>query len=157
MTSHIQDLRLVLGKLQAAGFTLHGSKCSFGTDTITHLGFKYSSSRVAPFLEKTKAISCWPTPRTIKDVCSFVGPLNFYRRFIPHFANIAGPSNDLTSAGTAFTWELKHEEAFSKLKNALVSPPLLLKNNESVLSTDASNNNYVGCLRYHWVGMAKHV
>ena len=58
MTSHIEDLRLVLGKLQAAGFTLHGSKCSFGTDTITHLGFKYSSSGVAPFLEKTGITIC---------------------------------------------------------------------------------------------------
>ena len=36
MTSHIQDLCLVLGELQAAGFTLRASKCSFGTDMITH-------------------------------------------------------------------------------------------------------------------------
>ena len=143
MTSHIQDLRLVLGKLQAAGFTLRGSKCSFGTDTITHLGFKYTSSGVAPSPDKTKAISDWPTPRTIKDVRSFVGLLNFYRRFIPHFAKIAGPLNDLTSSGTAFTWEPKHAEAFSKLKEALVSPPLLdypLKTDQFVLSTDASDS-----------------
>ena len=143
MTSHIQDLRLVLGKLQAAGFTLRGSKCSFGTDTITHLGFKYTSSGVAPSPDKTKAISDWPTPRTIKDVRSFVGLLNFYRRFIPHFAKIAGPLNALTSSGTAFTWEPKHAEAFSKLKEALVSPPLLdypLKTDQFVLSTDASDS-----------------
>ena len=96
MTSHIQDLRLVLGKLQAAGFTLRGSKWSFGTDTITHLGFKYCSSGVAPSSEKTKAISGCPTPHTIKGVCSFLGLINFYRHFIPHFANITGPLNDLT-------------------------------------------------------------
>ena len=143
MTSHIQDLRLVLGKLQAAGFTLRGSKCSFGTDTITHLGFKYSSSGVAPSPEKTKAISDWPTPHTIKDVRSFVGLLNFYHRFIPHFANIAGLLNDLTSTGTVFTWEPKHEEAFSKLKEALMSPPLLdypLKTDQFDLTTDASDS-----------------
>ena len=99
---------------------------------------------MAPSLEKTKAIFDWPTPRTIKDVCSFVGLLDFYHCFIPHFANIAGPLNDLTSAGTAFTWEPKHEEAFTKLKNALVSPPLLdypLKNDKFVLSTDVSDNS----------------
>ena len=143
MTLHIQDLRLILGKLQAAGFTLHGSKCSFGTDMITHLGFKYCSGGVAPSSEKTKAISSWPTPRTIKDVCSVLGLINFYRLFIPHFANIAGPLNDLTSTGTAFTWEPKHEEAFVNLKKALVSPPLLdypLKNDQFVLTTDASDS-----------------
>ena len=72
-----------------------------------------------------------------------MGLLNFYHRFIPHFANIADSLNDLTSAGTAFTWEPKHEEAFSKLKKALVSPPLLdypLQNDQFVLSTDASDD-----------------
>ena len=48
MTSHIRDLRLVLEKLKAAGLTLRGSKCSFGLDKITHLGFEYSSAGVAP-------------------------------------------------------------------------------------------------------------
>ena len=144
MTSHIQDLRLVLGKLQAAGFTLCGSKCSFGTDMITHLGFKYCSSGVAPSSEKTKAISGWPTPRTIKDVRSFLSFINFYCHFIPHFTNIGGPLNDLTSTGTAFTWEPKHEEAFVNLKKALMSPPLLdypLKNDQSVLTTDALDSS----------------
>ena len=51
MTTHIQDLRQVLGKLQAAGLTLRGSKCSFGTDKITHLGFEYSDTGVAPSMK----------------------------------------------------------------------------------------------------------
>ena len=59
MTTHIQDLRQVLGKLQAAGLILRGS---FGTDKITHLGFEYSDTGVAPSPQKTKkAISDWPT------------------------------------------------------------------------------------------------
>ena len=70
----------------------------------------------------------------------------FYRCFIPHFSNIAGLLNDLTiaSASTAFTWAPKHEGAFSKLKKALVSPPLLdypLKNDQFVLSTDTSDSD----------------
>ena len=125
MISHIQDLRLVLGKLQAAGLTLRGSKCSFGTDKITHLGFEYSSNGVAPSSEKTKAISGCPTPGSTKEVRSFLGLVNFYRRFVPGFANIAGPLNDLTSKAAPFTWEPKHQEAFMSLKKALVSPPLL--------------------------------
>ena len=68
MNSHIQDLHQVLGKLQAAGFTLHGSKCSFGIDEITHLGFEYSNTGVAPSAQKTKAISDWPTPSSTKEV-----------------------------------------------------------------------------------------
>ena len=88
MISHIQDLRLVLGKLQAASLTLRGSRCSFGTDKITHLGFEYSSNGMAPSSEKTKAISGWLTPGSTKEVRSFLGLVNFYCRFVPGFANI---------------------------------------------------------------------
>ena len=48
MTTHIQDLKRILGKLSAAGFTLRGSKCAFGNDNATHLGFDYSADGVSP-------------------------------------------------------------------------------------------------------------
>ena len=41
--SHIRDLRRVLSKLKAVGFTLRGSKCFFGDIKAPHLGFEYSS------------------------------------------------------------------------------------------------------------------
>ena len=142
MTSHIRDLRLVLEKLKAAGLTLRGSKCSFGLDKIIHLGFEYSSAGVAPSPQKSQAITDWPTPSSTKEVRSFLGLVNFYRCFVPHFANIAGPLTDLTSKATPFSWEPKHQEAFMNLKKALTSPPILdypQKNDHFVLTTDASN------------------
>ena len=46
MESHIKDLRMVLDKLQSAGFTLRGSKCSFGKKETSHLGFEYSAEGI---------------------------------------------------------------------------------------------------------------
>ena len=77
MTSHISDLRQVLQKLKAAGFTLHGSKCFFGNVKAVHLGFEYSSTGVTPSLEKTKVVRDWPTPSCSKDVRYFLGLMNF--------------------------------------------------------------------------------
>ena len=125
MTSHIQDLRLVLGKLQAAGFTLRGSKCSFGIDKITHLGFEYCNAGATPSSQKTKAISDWPTPSSTKEAHSFLGLIA------------------LTSKATPFIWESKHQEAFMNLKKAFNSPPILdypHKNDQFVLTTDASDS-----------------
>ena len=102
--SHIVDLCCVLGRLQEAGFTLRGSKCSFGMSSITHLGFEYSSAGITPSTEKTCAIADWPTPKSLREVRSFLGLTNFYRRFIPKFSNIAAPLNDLTSNSTTFNW-----------------------------------------------------
>jgi len=38
----------------------------------------------------------WPSPTTVKQVRSFLGFGNFYRKFIGHYADIAQPLNDLT-------------------------------------------------------------
>ena len=57
MESHIKDLRRVLGRLHQAGFTLRGSKCFFGRNKVTHLGFEYTGSGVTPAAGKSQAIT----------------------------------------------------------------------------------------------------
>ena len=142
MGSHIQDLKLVLGKLKAAGFTLRGSKCMFGKSSVTHLGFEYSSAGVSPTLERTKSVADWPVPNSAKELRSFLGLANFYRRFVPSFADISAPLTPLTSTKVAFTWTPMHQQAFENLKDALVSPPILdypKQTDTFALATDASD------------------
>ena len=142
MGSHIRDLQLGLGKLKAAGFTLRGSKCMFSKSSVTHLSFEYSSAGVSPTLERTKSIANWPTPTSAKELRSFLGLANFYRQFIPSFADISAPLTPLTSNKVAFVWTQTHQQALATLKHALVSPPILdysKQNNSFVLTTDASD------------------
>ena len=142
MDTHIKDLRRVLSQLSAASFTLRGSKCFFGKSNITHLGFEYSANRVAPSPEKTMAISTWPVLKTIKDLRSFLGLVNFYRCFVPNFAHAAGPLTALTGKHVQFEWEATHQQAFDTLKHALINPPILdypKQHDTFVLSTDASD------------------
>ena len=139
---HCTDLRRVFSKISEAGFTLRGSKCFFGKYKVDHLGFEYSGEGIRPTAEKTRAVRDWPTPMTVKDVRSFLGLVNFYRRFIPHFSDIAAPLNELTQRETSFSWQEQHQKAFESLKQALVSSPILdypRQNDKFVLTTDASD------------------
>ena len=102
MQSHVRDLQRVLSKLLSAGFTLCGSKCSFGKTSLSHLGFQYSSEGVIPTADKTHSILNWPTPKSAKELRSFLGLVNFYCRFIPQFADIAAPLTSLTSNKAPF-------------------------------------------------------
>jgi len=85
MQSHIQDLRRVLGRLQAVIFTLCGSKCSFGHKSVIHLGLTYSSSGTTTAIYK--GIINWPVPTSVKEVRS-LGLANFYQRFIPNLLTL---------------------------------------------------------------------
>ena len=102
MASHITDLNRVFSRIEGAGLTLRGSKCHFGLSHISHLGFEYSHEGITPVKEKTEAVVTWPTPTTGKEVRSFLGLVNFYRRFIPHFLDVAAPLTDLTRDKVTF-------------------------------------------------------
>ena len=107
-----------------------------------HLGFEYSSMGVAPSSEKIKAIQDWPMPSCCKDVRSFLGLVNFFRRFIPHFGDIAHPLTALTSKTAKFVWESEQQAAFTALQDTLLTPPFLdypRKDDQFVLATDASD------------------
>jgi hypothetical protein len=53
---------------------------------------------------KLKGIHDWLTPTTLKQVRSFLGFGNFYRRFIGRFAELARPLNDLTKKEMKSEW-----------------------------------------------------
>ena len=75
--------------------------------------------------DKIQAIQEWPTPQKVKDVQSFLGFANFYRRFIKNFANIAKPLHILTKKDQPWHWGKAEENAFHTLKNAFLTAPVL--------------------------------
>src|SRR3981189_2126343 len=70
-------------------------------------------------------VSEWPPPTNKKEVQSFVGFINFYRRFIPNFSQHARPLFDLTMKDVRFIWGSPQEDAFVMLKGLVTSTPVL--------------------------------
>ena len=91
---------------------------------------------------KVAGVADWPEPSNVKEVQSFVGFCNFYRRFIRDFSLIARPLHDLTKKESSWKWGMKEGEAFTALKKAITSSPVLLQPNHDHpfrLEVDASN------------------
>ena len=70
--------------------------------------------------------------------------MNFYRRFIPNFAEIAAPLTDITSnnALNKVKWTDIHETAFNELKQAITTQPVLINPDFSkpfIVQTDSSD------------------
>jgi hypothetical protein len=101
------------------------SKCSFHVPSIDYLGLVLEKGATKMDPVKLAGIRDWPTPKTVKDVCSFHGFCNFYRSFIRGFSNITLPLNALTKKGVEFQWTKAAQEAFDKLKEKMTEAPVL--------------------------------
>jgi hypothetical protein len=66
--------------------------------------------------KKVSTIQDWASPKTVKDIQSFLGFANFYRRFIEGFSRICRPMTELTKDKVPFVWSNECEESFKLLK-----------------------------------------
>ncbi len=93
-------------------------------------------------LIKLARIRDWPTLTTVKQVRSFLGFGNYYRKFISGFAHLTRPLRDLTKKNKLWTWTAECQVAFDILKEHFTSAPVLMMPNVNkpfVLQTDASD------------------
>ena len=56
---------------------------------------------------------------------SFLGKINFVRRFISNFTEVVKPLQEMIKKDTNFKWTKERKEAFDKIKEAIVEAPTL--------------------------------
>ncbi|CAM4533278.1 unnamed protein product, partial [Lepidochelys kempii] len=140
---HLEHLQKVLERIREAGLTVKAKKCQIGLNRVTYLGHQVGQGTISPIQAKVDAIQKWPVPKSKKQVQSFLGLAGYYRRFVPHYSQIAAPLTDLTKKKqpNAVQWTGKCQKAFNKLKATLKSDPVLRApdfDKPFLVTTDAS-------------------
>ena len=138
---HFQNLKEVLQRMQAAGLLLKKKKCFFGLSSLVFLGFIVSKDGISSDPEKVRKLKDFPEPRNTTELKAFLGLGSYYRRFIKNFAILASPLHEL-SAAEGWEWKTQHDEAFLKIKTALLENVVLAHPDFSkpfILDTDASD------------------
>ena len=131
----------MLQRLQSAPMVAKPSKFKILQRELKFLGHIISRHSIKPDPGKTAAVHSFPVPACVRDLQSFLGLVNYYRRFVQRLATIAEPLYALLKKDVVFRWERDQQSAFDLLKQALTSPPLMLLPNfdrDFVLHTDAS-------------------
>ena len=116
-------------------------KCDFEKTKIEYLGYVIKPDTIAMDPKKLSGIADWPIPKTLRQVRSFLGFGNFYRRFIAGYSRLVKPMTELTKKDQNFEWTPKTQEAFDQLKKRFLSAPVLRMPDPEqpfFLETDAS-------------------
>lgn len=139
----------VLERIREAQLKLKPSKCQFLQKEVAYLGHILSAEGVKPNPDNVEKVQKWHEPKTVKEVQSFLGLANYYRRFISGYSEIARPLIDLTRKGAMFEFTDECRGAFEKIKQALISPPVMAHPKSDglfVLDTDACDVCIGACL-----------
>ena len=126
---HLETLNMVFSKLKEHGLVLKGPKCQLFKKEVKYLGHVLSCDGVRIDLDKIIAVEKWCKPETLQELRRYIGFASYYRRFVPSFAQKAAPLQH------------EHDIAFSALKEALTSTPVLCYPDFSkgfILEIDAS-------------------
>ena len=102
-----------------------------------------SKRGIQPDTTKTEKVKDYPHPVDDTGVRRFLGLASYYRRFVPGFATVAAPLHALTKKNANFQWSSECEESFVRLKELLISAPVLVysrfgSDRSFILETDAS-------------------
>ncbi len=142
MEDHSYHLRLFFQKIKEFNFRINPKKIQLCQTKIKILGHivEYGSCRPDP--EKIQGIQNFPIPEKVQQLQSFLGSVNYYRRFIKHLAQLVKPLYAMTSVKSPKTlvWNAEALDAFTRCKKAMTELVIHMPdlNGKFLIQTDAS-------------------
>ncbi len=141
---HIDQLDLVMTKLEEAGLKCKIDKCFFAQPEMEYLGYIITTEGVKPNPKKVQAILDMQRPTNKTEVRHFVGMVQYYRDLWPRRSHILLPLTELTKGSKKgpIAWTDECEQAFTEMKRLFARDTLLAYpdfNKKFTIYTDASD------------------
>ncbi len=139
---HDQRLRVVLQRLELAGFAISKPKSVFNKTSVVFLGHLVSGESIRPDPAKIVALQEMLPPTNISEHRGLMGFVNFLAQYLPHFSALTEPLRRLQSGKTLFKWTEDQQRSFELLKQLFAEEPCLAPFDEQApltLATDASS------------------
>uniref|UniRef100_A0A7M5V1C4 Reverse transcriptase domain-containing protein n=1 Tax=Clytia hemisphaerica TaxID=252671 RepID=A0A7M5V1C4_9CNID len=135
---HLEHIQTIFKRLRDAGLKTKRKKCHFCVPVLNFLGHEVSAEGIKPKVDNVRKLLDAKKPKTTKEVQSFLGLTDYYRRVVPGYSEIARP---LYKCIPKFQWGGEQDKAWQTLIERLTNPPLFESpdfNKEFILNTDAS-------------------
>lgn len=139
---HLWGIYIVLHTLRALSCHVKMKKAFFGFPEITYVGHKLNGMTLALDESRVSAVKDWPTPTSRAQLRRFLGFTGYHQQFVPKYAEHCVPLFELLGSRSDWKWTARHEDAVSKLKDALCQAIVLYMpdfERPFVVYTDASD------------------
>ena len=88
---HMENLRLVLQRLQNAGLKENQQKYELFRSSVTYLGHRIDRHGLHPTTEKVEAIRNAPNPTNLKELKAWLGLVHYYGRYLENLSSKLAP------------------------------------------------------------------
>ncbi len=108
---------------------------------MVYLGHRISAEGLQPTTEKVDAVMKAPVPKSVSELKSYLGLINYYAKFLPQLSSTLAPLHKLLRKNEKWLWGAEQQEVFDMSKRLLVSAEVLVHfdpDKDLVLSCDAS-------------------
>ena len=137
---HLANLREVVRRLETRGFKCNLEKSKFFQNEVVYLGHVISADGLRPVKSKVEDLVKAPAPENVEQLISFLGAVNYYRKYLPNLSSEIEPLERLRVE--EWKWGKREQQAFKRLKDMLCSEQVLVlydPKKQLKLDTDASS------------------
>lgn len=138
----LEIVDLTLQRLRSHGLKLNKDKCVFAATAVEFLGHRIDAEGIHKSDKFIQTIRDAPKPATLEELQLFLGKASYYNSLIPNLSTRSRPLRDML-VNKSFNWTPEVEESYQDIKNALISPQVLMPYDPSlplILATDASSS-----------------
>lgn len=115
----------VLGRFKDHNIKLNELKCRFKLTEIDLMGFLINKNGVQVSEDKLEAVKKLKPPSNVNETRSFVGFVQFMRKFIPNLATVIEPINRLLKKESIFVWGEEQNHSFLQVRKYLLDKKTL--------------------------------
>ena len=138
---HDERLGVVQSRMRKQELKVNEAKSHYAVRQLSVLGTVINGTEAWPDPAKADRIKSITRPRSVREVRSFLGFVEFYGKFIPDLATIKEPLTKLLRQSEHFVWVDKQQKSFEQLKEVVTANNVLHTFDpkaEVVLKCDAS-------------------
>lgn len=125
MEEHDTILRKVVERATSYNLKLNFNKCHIRQSAVPYVGHLITAEGLKPDPAKTEAVRNMPPPTEKEGIHRFLGFVTYLSKFIPNLSQVDAPLRQLVKNDAEFVWQPAQQQAFDRLKQLCMHPPLL--------------------------------